>query len=466
MKTTVICSSWLSGYGHRLDTKPYVGGALETKVFLEQLPLTKELVRDLVLPDFGGIYFAGRESVTWVDSSEYGIPFLRGKDIQLADLSESPWISKRQVELNPTFLIRKGMTLITRSGTIGKTAYVRAEMDGMATSDPLRVVPDPQKIPPGYLYAYLSSKFGVPLLASGAYGAIIQHLEPSDIASIPVPRLGDALEHEIHELIEQAAELRAEGHKLIVENCAELVSFLRFPPLRKGFVWNCGWSVVSSANLNLRLEGHYHSAVAKEVEDLIRGCHCGFKTIREVAARFFKPPMFKRLRVDDETQGRQFVSGIDAYGFRSSDVRYVSNITPNFGEFILQRGSVIFQAAGSIYGLFGRALFVRGWLEDKFCADDMYRIVPQSEEDGAYIFTFLRTPYGRTLIQRASAGHAIPRVWDPQMSQLILPWPEPHERNRFANLVFRAHDIVEEARQKEDEAIARVERSLDTATRS
>jgi type I restriction enzyme S subunit len=52
----------------------------------------------------------------------------------------------------------------------------------------MRVVPDAEKIPPGYLYAYLSSKFGVPLVVGGTYGAIIQHIEPEHIANLPVPR--------------------------------------------------------------------------------------------------------------------------------------------------------------------------------------------------------------------------------------------------------------------------------------
>ena len=68
-------------------------------------------------------------------------------------------------------------------------------MDGMACSeDVLRVVPDPDRILPGYLYAFLSSKFGKSLVVGGTYGAIIPHIEPHHIASLPVPRLGEELE--------------------------------------------------------------------------------------------------------------------------------------------------------------------------------------------------------------------------------------------------------------------------------
>ncbi len=75
--------------------------------------------------------------------------------------------------------------MITCSGTIGRMTYVRPDMDGIWSSqDVLKVVPNPECIPPGYLYAFLSSRYGVPLVVSGTYGAIIQHIEPEHIADL------------------------------------------------------------------------------------------------------------------------------------------------------------------------------------------------------------------------------------------------------------------------------------------
>ena len=104
-------------------------------------------------------------------------------------------------------------------------AYARPDMDGMACSEHvLRVVPDPDRILPGYLYAFLSSKFGVPLVVGGTYGAIIQHIEPHHIANLPVPRLGETVETRADELVQnaaaqrsKAAELRAKVLTIVVE---------------------------------------------------------------------------------------------------------------------------------------------------------------------------------------------------------------------------------------------------------
>ncbi len=154
-----VTSAWLDLNGRRLDSSPYVSGAFEAKVLLETLRAEKVPLRQLTV----NIFHAGREGRRYVETPEYGVPFLGSTDILNADLSTLPLLSKRQVASNPLFTLQEGWTLITRSGTVGRMAYVRPDMAGMACSeDVMRVVPNANKILPGYLYAYLSSRFGVP----------------------------------------------------------------------------------------------------------------------------------------------------------------------------------------------------------------------------------------------------------------------------------------------------------------
>src|SRR5262249_37335770 len=151
----------------------YLSGAIEAKVLLEKLPVRKAPLREVTQGGIAGIFHAGREGRSYVNDPTYGIPFLGSTDILAADLSWLPFISKKQVERNPLFKIQEGWILITRSGTTGRMAYARPEMSDMACSEHvMRIVPDHDKIVPGYLYAYLSSRFGVPLVVGGTYGAI------------------------------------------------------------------------------------------------------------------------------------------------------------------------------------------------------------------------------------------------------------------------------------------------------
>ena len=131
----------------------------------------------------------------------------------------SPLISQRVVEENPKLIIHKDWSLITRSGSIGRMAYTRPDMGGMACSeDVLRVAPDPNRILPGYLYAFLSSKFGKSLVVGRTYGAIIPHIEPHHIADLRVPRLGEKVETGAHKLMQNVAESRTRASELLVES--------------------------------------------------------------------------------------------------------------------------------------------------------------------------------------------------------------------------------------------------------
>ena len=68
MKRAVIRSSWMEAYGYRLDCQPYLGGALETKIILERLPLKKEPLNSLTAGHNGGIYNGPKFARTYVDS--------------------------------------------------------------------------------------------------------------------------------------------------------------------------------------------------------------------------------------------------------------------------------------------------------------------------------------------------------------------------------------------------------------
>jgi type I restriction enzyme S subunit len=253
----IVRSGWLDEGGRRLDCNPYMSGALEARDTLKRLPVTEKLSAVTAR-----IFHAGREARLWVSDADHGVLFMGSSDIRVADFSALPLIAKRQVERNPLFTLGSGWTLITRSGTIGRMAYARPDMAGMACSEHvLRVVPDVGRIPSGYLYAFLSSRYGVPLVVSGTYGAIIQHIEPEHIADLPVPRFDARTEAAIAEKVDAAARARSEAVELLQEarNRLHLRLALKAPTpvsaLTKPDV-----TAVSSDAFRDRGDGYYYSA--------------------------------------------------------------------------------------------------------------------------------------------------------------------------------------------------------------
>lgn len=459
----IVRSGWLEEGGRRLDCNPYMSGALEARDTLNQLKVRKDPLRTLTAGHAGGIYNGPQFKRNYVESVEYGVPFVSSGSMLQADLSTLQLLRRKDAESGRlSYLkLRHGMMLISCSGTIGRMAYVRPEMDGVWSSqDILKVVANPARIAPGYLYAFLSSRYGVPLVVSGTYGAIIQHIEAEHIADLPVPRFDPEFESEIHRLIEESASLRSAASKKLTDALTQLEVAAGFTATDLPQVTELSYSSVQSSALNDRLDAPYYSASALKAEAMLDSSTLGAASLPSVVKRYFKPPIFKRLWVDSEEYGRLFVSGNDIYRYQPEEPRYVSKRTPRFDEFVLERGTVIFQAAGQIYGLFGRPLLVHGWLEGAFCADDVFRITPYTEVDGAFLYLFLRTKVGEALIKRQACGNSIPRVWEPHISKLRVLWPELPVRETFAKPVIEAHEMIEQARQAELKAIRLLEQKI------
>lgn len=438
MKVSTIKSTWLPKGGFRLDCSPYLGGAIETEILLEELPVRKDSLGSVTK----AIYHAGRESRQWVDDPEFGVRFLGAGQLQRADFSELPLISRSQVASTPAFIVRKSWTLITRSGTIGKMAYCRPEMDGLAVSeDVLRVVPDEQQIPPGYLYAFLSSKFGVPLITSGTYGAIIQHLEPSHINSLSVPRFGDAVEYEIHQLVEEAARLRSEANRLREEASVDLIGLSCMKPLQnKDQSKSSAYCVVFNTNLGSRLDTNYHSALHYAAVERIRDSKFGGITVGELAASVVEMPRFKRIPLYNSVEAQNLYGTGD---IGNVDPQPISRIAafPGSMEYAAKPNSVLIPRSGQLNGIIGSAILPIGGLREGIVSEHAIRVNAATEEIAGYLYLALNLKEGRVQLKARAFGGSIPTLDVHNVSKVLVPNIGASEMTRLGRLGFNVSEL-------------------------
>lgn len=465
MKQAVIRSTWMEDYGYRLDCQPYLGGALEMKVLLERLPLRKDKLETLTAGFDGGIYNGPKFSRTWVESAEYGVPFVGSSSMLYADLRDLPLLSKKQaygrqlrhLELQP------GMSLISCSGTIGKMVYTRRDMAGMwASQHILKVVADPAKIPSGYLYAYLSSKFGIPLVASGTYGAIIQHLEPEHIADLPVPRLGDALEHEIHTIVEEAAELRSRASERKREAIAAFIKLCGLSELTPANKYPTPLlGEASAAQLAERMDGTYYIAPCAEARAALdeAGRRWQSKSLGEVAEVYI-PTIFKRLYASDPAHGYAYITGADVFCIRPTSMQYLMRTVAHEHRLVLRNGMIVLHEAGQRYGLIGRGVMVGRTLNGFACTNNMVRLVPHATEETGFIFAAFSSEHGVRLLKREAAGSSIPHLDEGRVRAVKIPWPEPKIRAQVAALAHEARECWDRADELENDANARLVSAL------
>lgn len=455
-----IPSTWLENNGRRLDCGPYMSGAVEAKELLKRLN-TEKLPR--VTAD---IYHAGRESRLWVDSEEHGIPFMGSTDILAADLSCLPLISKKQVASNPRFTIGKGWTLVTRSGTVGRMAYARPDMDGIACSEHvMRVVPNEEVIKPGYLYAYLSSRFGVPIIVSGTYGAIIQHIEPHHVSDLPVPRLG-AVEDQAHELIQFSADLRVEA-AVLLETAGNMVNDQFGFPKKLALshrVFSC--STASSTLALKRLEATFHDAVAQQSDRLIADVPHK-EELSTLGVSISETGRLKQVFVDEE-YGAPFLTSGEIFRQRYEPTRFLSSrLLPDESEWATQEGDLLLARSGQVGGIIGRGV----WADRRFAGGcvsvDVLRLGAENSQIlPGYLYAYLfLTDVGYRQLIRTAAGSSIPHLSATDVLRLLIPRCDNVIETEINELVWNAGHKRAEAQDKEDQARALVERAIEEGGR-
>lgn len=450
MKTATVRSSWLPKGGFRLDCSPYLGGAIETEVLLEELPVRKDPLRTVTKAIFNGPQF----SRTFVEDPQYGEPFMGGSSLQHADLRDLPLLRKDQAHTKQLahLEIKRGMTLITCSGTIGKMAYARAEMEGMWSSQHImKVVPDENAIPSGYLYAFLSSKFGVPLITSGTYGAIIQSIEPQHIAGLPVPRFGDALEHEIHELVEEAARLRSDASQLkrkAISLFEEKCGITPAKPLRS--FPSPLYGAATSAMIERRMDSTYYIPPCVEARAAFDDAGRN-RSIGEVADVFI-PGIFKRQYSSDSEFGYPYITGADVFCIKPTSEQTLMKSVAEGYRLVLEEGMILIHEAGQRYGLIGHAVMVGKTLEGFACTNNMVRILPKDPAETGFIYSVLSSEHGIRLLKREAAGSSIPHLDESRVRMLPIPWPDSSTRSEISAVMHQARSNWDDADSKEAKA--------------
>lgn len=458
MKTMTVPQGWMELNGRRLDSRPYLSGATEAKVILENLPIVKDYLYKLTENE-DGIFNGPRFARQYVDDPDFGVPFLGSTDILLADLSLVPFLSKKYINNHPELLIKQGWTLITCSGTIGRMAFARREMNGAAGSQHfMRVVPDEGKIKPGYLYSFLSSRYGLPMVIGMTYGAIIQHIEPHHIKFLPVPRLGE-LEIESHRLCSKAADMRSLATEKLSMASQLINGAFSFPS--KISVKTRNFSVTKALNkeASRRLEATFHDWVARQSDALLDKVP---KTSElHILADFGETGRMTQVFVSKE-YGVPFITSKELFLLRQEPDRFLSRkLLPEDESWKVEEGNILIARSGQVGGIIGHCVWADRRFENVCVSVDVIRLKAKNVLPG-YLFAYLNlTDVGYRQLVRTAAGSSIPHLFPEYLRGLRIPRTDEVTENLINDLVFEAGRLRADAQVCEDNARKMVEDAIE-----
>ncbi|MGV6825535.1 MAG: methylation-associated defense system restriction endonuclease subunit S MAD5 [bacterium] len=467
-----VPSAWLQENGRRLDCGPYMSGAIEARELLKKHKT--ESLESLTSGYNGGIYNGPQFVRNYVDDPAYGVPFLTTSTMLQADMTNLPMISSKDAHSTKlSYLeVKEGMTLITCSGSIGRMAYTRKDMAGCwSNQDIMKVVADQRKIKPGYLFTYLSSRFGVPIVISGTYGAIIQHIEPHHIADLPVPRLG-TVEDQAHDLTQRAANLRNEAINQIMNATSEYVAAARLKDI-SSVEWHkqsrkLGFATALRNANSLRAVNFV--PLNKELEAYV-------KTTKEWAyigdltlpGTLRTGPRFKRIdSIPDPEFGVELLGQRDCFTIRPDGRWIAKKYLPKDELMFLPEGSTMIAARGGLddSNSFARCQFIAGKRTRYAYSQDFLRVIPRQDKIlPGCLFAFLRSEMAFRMLRGYSIG-SIQQEYHPDMVKwLPIPLVDSDTASHVNELVTDAYRKYDEAIDCEDKARTLVERTIEEGGR-
>lgn len=176
-----------------------------------------------------GIWWGNRFKRSYGDG---GIPYLSADDVFTTNPHEIKNILVDHDDGHERLFVKQGWLIMACSGQIygmnGSTMIATQWHENAVFShDMIRIIPNGAARSGFLLTALTHPVLGRPLLIREAYGTSIPHLDPDDVASFPVVRLGDKHENEIADLAETAAEQQAKAEVLereLAEQAGKVIS--------------------------------------------------------------------------------------------------------------------------------------------------------------------------------------------------------------------------------------------------
>jgi type I restriction enzyme, S subunit len=437
--TFTVQRAWLGPEGDRLDASAYGEGGLQARHRIRHGRWSSR-----PLGEVANLFSGARFARTYVSDPDRGVPYLTGSDMLLADLSGLLYLSKAKTPQMKALQVHREWTLISCSGTVGRTVYVRDEMDGMALShDVIRCVPTDGSVLPGYLFAFLSSQPAQAMMRQRAYGSVVQHIEPHHIRDLPIAVVDQSDQRQIQDLIAGSARARTDAVNLLDEASRWFDDQLTAPTYRKEHARAVG--VVRSGSLAGRLDAFHH--VGWAAEEPSQGDFLGD------LARVSRPGIIKRIFVQ---RGTPFISGIDVFQVRPTSRNRIMTLEADRGDALVTAGQILVQRSGQRYGLLGRPAYVGRRLHGSAASEDLMRISPADPSIAGRVFAYLRSDYGRRALLRMSYGTSIPHFNQEQLARVRIPML-PLELLSSAR---QALALREQADALEQQAISEVERWL------
>lgn len=385
-------------------------------------------------------------------NTERAVSYCQSSDVTNALEGSDVFINKIQAD-KVRAVVQDKQILVTGFGTIGNTRLVNELSHGISYANNVCRIDVNQYVLYGYVYAFMTSKYGKAQLNKNASGSVVRYIEAPGIKKTLIPILPKASQQSIHNLITESTQLRVEANKLLKDAIEVLENHIGQSRVYHSYQLG----KISSNKIygfHKRFDSQYHlgwQSLHNEMKNDLE-----YFKISEVASNIFVGGRGKRNYVEN---GVPFLSSSEMMIFNPKrNCKKISAFTQGINSMRVNLNDILISRSGTV----GNTIMVGKDLEGTAISEHALRLkIDEEKISPFYVFIFLKTKYGMKTMESSSFGSVIITLNEDLIGNIELPILSDDLQNLIIDLAKKYVATYDLATDLENQAIDHIEKEID-----
>jgi len=201
----------------------------------------------------------------------------------------------------------------------------------------------------------------------------------------------------------------------------------------------------------LRFDPTFHLSDSIQLKEILSVQPYRLSTVGEQSKDIFFGNIFSRIFVQDEKFGVPYMTASD---MMKSDINSGKFIAKRQAEklhnLIIKKDWILISCSGTL----GNVIYTNELFENKMGTHDLIRIIPQNGEvKSGFLYAYLASKYGYTLLTQSSFGGVIKHINPEHVANIPVPIFPQEKQEQIHNLITEAAQLRVEANRLLEEAV-------------
>lgn len=194
----------------------------------------------------------------------------------------------------------------------------------------------------------------------------------------------------------------------------------------------------------IRLEANVFNVEGRKAKEILKNCKWEIKHVcgQTGIAKSFHRGRFKRIFV--ERSDMPIYQPAQILELYPKPYKFISSLTKTDIEALrVKRGQILMTCSGTI----GKCIVVTKLFDNQIFSHDLIRITANNDYDTGFIYVYLISEIGQSLIKTNNYGAVIQHIEPEHLEHVQIPYPDKSIRQKIHQKIMTSFDLRDEANE-------------------